>query len=728
VDAFDRLHPTIQQWIWQQGWQGLRDVQEQAIAPVLEAESDLIIAAATAEGKTEAAFLPIFSKLMETGFENGFAVLAISPLKALINDQYDRLSHLGEILEIPVCPWHGDIDSGRKQQARSVPKGIVIITPEALEAMLINHGHDVLRLFSALQYIVIDELHVFIGSERGQQLRSIMHRIEQAIGKTIPRIGLSATLGDMSLAQAYLRPEAPENVQMIISEAAGREVKLQVRGYRKVIPGIFELPQMSLSQDACGDEIAIAEHLFKTLRGQKNLIFVNRRQDVEQYADRLNSLCIDKRVPKEFFPHHGSLSKDLRLAAEEALQERNRPANVLCTSTLELGIDIGAVNSIAQIGVPFSVASLRQRLGRSGRGAGDPSVLRMYVMEPEINPMISPEEMLRPSLVQSIATVNLLLQGWYEPPVLKRLHLSTLVQQVLSSIAQWGGISPNDCWRLLCESGVFPGVDERTFIHILRCLGQLEMVVQGADGLLLLGLKGERLVGHYSFFTAFNTPEEYQIVNEGKLLGTLPIEYPLVEDRFMIFAGKRWQIKKVRQAERIIEVEKATAGQVPSFGGGAGIVHDRIRQEMLKVYQSDVVPAFLDKTAKDLLQEGRNAFYHYELDRRSMLQNGDRLLLFPWSGTVVMNTLSVQLAELGYAVDQGAIALTVEAATIPGLRQKIQPLLNNPPDPVVLAEVVANKEQDKYDRFLSQSLLCLNYASSQLNIDRAWPVLRELIG
>jgi ATP-dependent helicase Lhr and Lhr-like helicase len=727
VNPFDRLHKSVQQWIWQQGWQGLRDIQEQAIEPILEAQSDLIIAAATAGGKTEAAFLPIFSKLMEVGFSNGFAVLAISPLKALINDQAHRLSHLGELLEIPVQPWHGDIDAGRKKQWRSVPKGVIIITPEALEAMLILHGHEVLRLFSGLQYVVIDELHAFIGSERGQQLRSLLHRIEMAIGKRVPRIGLSATLGDMSLAQAYLRPEQPDEVQMIISDDAGREVKLQVRGYRKVVPAIFEIPEMSLSQDACGDEIAIADHLFKTLRGQKNLIFVNRRQDVEQYCDRLNRLCEERRVPKEFLPHHGSLSKDLRLAAEEALQESNRPANVLCTSTLELGIDVGAVNSIAQIGVPFSVASLRQRLGRSGRGESDPSILRLYVMEPEITPMISPEEMLRPSLVQSIAIVNLLLQGWYEPPQNQRLHLSTLLQQILSVIAQWGGIRPRDCWELLCESGVFPGVDEQMFIQVLRCLGELEMVVQGGDGLLLLGLKGERLVNHYTFFTAFKTPEEYRVTNDGKLLGMMPVEYPLIEGHFFIFAGKRWQIKRFDRTERVIEVIAATAGQVPSFGGGAGIVHDRVRQEMLRIYRSKDVPGFLDKPAKQLLQEGRNTFAHYELDSCGLVQNGDRLLIFPWAGTVVMNTISVQLAELGYGVDMGKIALHVEGVTAFILKRDLGPLLEHPPNPVVLAEVVPNKENDKYDRFLSEALLCVNYASSHLNVGGAWDVLRGLV-
>ncbi|UBF27123.1 DEAD/DEAH box helicase [Kovacikia minuta CCNUW1] len=239
--GFDQLHPQVQRWIWQQGWTELRDIQEQAIAPILSAHTDVIISAATAGGKTEAAFLPIFSYLLNQKAEgrgqraegagiqgrgdgerfsmqnskfkiqnlelkihppspiphpsSGIQVLYISPLKALINDQYRRLSELGERLDIPIHPWHGDIDAGRKRKVLQHPSGMVLITPESLEALFVRRGYELAATFQALNYIVVDELHSFIGVERGKQLQSLMHRVELGVQRSIPRIGLSATLG-----------------------------------------------------------------------------------------------------------------------------------------------------------------------------------------------------------------------------------------------------------------------------------------------------------------------------------------------------------------------------------------------------------------------------------------------------------------------------------------------------------------------------------------------------
>jgi ATP-dependent helicase Lhr and Lhr-like helicase len=720
--AFDQLHPAIQRWIWEQRWQELRDIQEQAIAPILAGDTDLIIAAATAGGKTEAAFLPIFSSLINRP-EPGIRVLAISPLKALINDQHRRLEELGERLEIAVHPWHGDISSARKQRLLKQPSGVLLITPEALEAMFILRGPQLGKLFGQLRYIVIDELHSFMGSERGQQLRSLLHRLEAVVGRRVTRLGLSATLGEMNLAKAYLRAEAAEAVQLIVSEEAGQEIKLQIRGYRKTLP-LF-LDEQEAATEGSNDEIDIAEHLFKVLRGSKNLIFINRRQAVEQYSDLLSRLCETHRVPNEFMPHYGSLSKELRLAAEEALKAHNRPANVICTSTLELGIDIGSVATIAQIGPPYSVASTRQRLGRSGRQS-DPAVLRLYISEPEVTPTTALEDTLHPALLQAIAIVNLLLQGWYEPPQTQRLHLSTLIQQLLSLIAQQGGVQPDQAWQIL--SGSFPAVTSATFVQLLRCLGEQDLIQQAQDGLLLLGLTGERLVNHYSFYTAFQTPEEFRVTTTGKTLGTLPIDYPLVEGMYLIFAGKRWQVLTIDRRHRVIDVQQAAAGRVPYFSGAAGIVHDRIRQEMWRLYLDAEIPIFLDATAQDLLREARAYFQRYQLDQHYLVATSNSTLLFSWMGSTVMNTIALQLAALGLKVETGTIALTVNNITPQQLLRHLQNLANaDLPDPLVLATTVSNKIIEKHDLFLSEPLLCQNYAAGYLDVQKAWNTLRQIV-
>jgi ATP-dependent helicase Lhr and Lhr-like helicase len=725
--GFYQLHEQVQRWIWEQRWTELRDIQEQAIAPILTANTDLIIAAATAGGKTEAAFLPIFSKLVDSP-KNGVQVLYLSPLKALINDQHQRLSELGERLEIPVHPWHGDVDSGKKQRVLKHPTGILLITPESLEAMLTRRGHELIQIFAALQYVVVDELHSFIGTERGQQLRSLLHRLEQALDRRVPRIGLSATLGEMNLAKNYLRSGEADSVQLIQSSEEGQEIKLQIRGYRKTAPDMFaddinQDPEAEHSRN----EIDIAKHLFKVLRGDKNLIFINRRQEVEQYADWLGRLCEDHRVPNEFLPHHGSLSKDLREAAEEALKERNRPANVICTSTLELGIDIGSVTSIAQIGTPYSVASTRQRLGRSGRRQGDPAILRVYITEPEVTPTTPPERTLHPALVQAIAIINLLLKGWYEPPIVGRLHLSTFIQQLLSLIAQYSGVRPDRAWESLCQNGAFNGIDKALYIQLLRCLGEQDLIQQSQEGLLLLGLKGERLVNHYSFYTSFKTPEEFRITTTGKTLGTLPIDYPLIEGMLLIFAGKRWQILSVDRNHRVVDVMQSSAGRVPYFGGDPGMIHDQVRREMRQIYCSENIPAFLDATARDLLLEARTNFAAYDLAENYLLANGRQTLIFPWRGSLVMNTLLVQLLAKELVVEQGAIALTVNLPAKEVWKHLKKLAAAKPPDPAMLAATVRNKINEKHDLFLDEDLLCRNYAAGYLDVQGAWETLKQMV-
>ena len=153
--GFDRLHKGVQRWIWGQNWSALRDIQENSIDPILQADRDIIISASTAAGKTEAAFLPALSRIAEHE-ANSVGILYISPLKALINDQYRRLQGLSEVLGITVTPWHGDVAPALKNKVRKDPRGVLLITPESLESLLMNQSGWTLTAFSSLEYIIID--------------------------------------------------------------------------------------------------------------------------------------------------------------------------------------------------------------------------------------------------------------------------------------------------------------------------------------------------------------------------------------------------------------------------------------------------------------------------------------------------------------------------------------------------------------------------------------------
>ena len=697
----------------------MRDVQESAIAPILSGATDVLIAAATAGGKTEAAFLPICSKLINEPRQS-VQVLYISPLKALINDQFDRLSYLCQDLDIPVHRWHGDVGQSHKRRVLENPKGILLITPESLEAIFINHGPQVGIVFTQLSYVVIDELHSFIGTERGRQLQSLIHRLEIMLKRLVPHIGLSATLGDMNLAAGYLHPRKNYPCQLLISKEGGQELKLQVRGTR------VSKPDSETDTQLDGSTLDISQDLFSKLRGTSNLVFANRRSDVESFADMLRQLSESQRVPNEFFPHHGSLSKELREEVEERLKDKSRPSTAVCTTTLELGIDIGTVASIGQIGTPPSVASMRQRLGRSGR-RGEPAVMRIYIREPEIVEATSPQARLRSELVQTIAMVQLLVKHWYEPPVTSSLHLSTLIQQTLSVIAQYGGATAQQLWRALCDQGPFEGISQGTYAELLKCLGKEDLIQQASDRTLVLGLTGERLVNHYSFYTAFNTSEEYQLFSEGTLLGTLPISYPLFEGAYVIFSGRRWKVIQTDMQKRIIDLIPAAGGRPPLFGGTGALVHDRVRQEMYSVFVSEDMPPFLNACGQDLLSEARTFFFRYNLPNRRMFTYGKNTLIFPWRGDRVLYTLLILLKTMDLNVTYEGIALNVAGTDENILRQKIDELLKRElPDPVDLAVGVENKMTEKHDHFLSDHLLNQEFASRTLDIQGTWNILSEL--
>jgi len=751
--AFARLHPRIQRWIWDQQWSEFRDAQVRAVGPILDGQLDIIIAAATASGKTEAAFLPICSALLlarecadqdatprtqgsptSSVAQLGVKVLYVSPLKALINDQYSRLDALCEHLDLPVHRWHGDVPGSRKAKVLTHPDGVLLITPESLEALHVVHGPKLGQLLGGLRYVVIDELHSFLGSERGAQLQSLLHRVELAIRRCVPRIGLSATLGDMSAAAAFLRPGHGDEVTVITAADGTQPVRLQVLGYEATEPNLNASPMGSAhsEEDAGdvtpGDQIAIADHLFKTLRGTDNLIFANSRGTVEIYADLLRRRSDGDMVPNEFVPHHGSLSKNLREHAEARLKDRSMPVTAVCTSTLEMGIDIGSVSSVAQIGAPYAVSSLRQRLGRSGRRKGEAATLRIYITEQQVTPGTPPPDALHSQLVQSIAMVNLLLDRWNEVPDSGDLHLSTLIQQLLSLIAQHGGVSPAQAHQALCSHGPFARVSTALFVTLLRALRAADLLSQAGDGLLLLGTAGERLVNHYSFYAAFRTAQEYRLIASGRTLGSLPVSYLLMPGSLLIFGGRRWKVLSVDTRAKIVELVRSSGGRVPKFTGSGGEIADRIRREMLAVYKTSSVPVYLNASAARLLAEGRANFARFGLDSDPVLEWGADTLIFPWRGDRIMSTLAVALTTTRVDVAPDGVCLTMTGASRAEAIARLQALAaSGPGDPLTLAAGVQTKIVEKYDDFLSDELLDIANAARSLDVDGAWHALTSLL-
>ena len=721
--AFSLLHSKLQRWIWQQGWNELRDIQEQAIPALIGAQQDVLICAPTAQGKTEAAFLPILSRLAEPAERPaGFGALYVSPLRALINDQFRRLDGLCESLELPVFRWHGDVSAATKRQARTRPAGgIVLITPESLEALLVRRGLEVPALVHGLSHIVIDELHSFFGTERGRQLQSLLHRIDLAAGRAVSRVGLSATLADLRMAANFLRIGAGEKVALLESRNVQQLLQLQLRGY---------VSQTETSEEQALDHARqIGRHLFQHLRGTRNLVFANSRRNVETFTSTLADLSEKAGVPNEFLPHHGSLSAELRDEAETRMRDGQLPTSVICTTTLELGIDIGDIDSVAQIGPPPSVSALRQRLGRSGRRAGRPATMRMYVAE-----MQSTNQLLGGlccEIVQSIAGIELLLQKWNEPLNGNALHLSTLVHQLLALIAQHGGIQPGQAYDVLCQKGPFRSIAAASFKMLLRHLAtpEVRLIEQSPDGMLLLGEVGEQLVDSYQFYAVFQTPTEYRVIHGTRPLGTISRDNPLWPGSLILLGGRRWSVSDVDERSHTLFVTPAFGGNPPRFSEGSGpTLSDRLVAQMRETYQQLGVPKYLNAAAIQLLADGRQHYSRLGLRDASAVCDGAKWFLFPWAGTVVLTTLVLDLKRRGVEVVDEGIAISVDVKNAEIVRSALAGAAGEPPPSgETLAAKLLDLCREKFDAYLSPDLLRQSTASAYLQPERLPNVARELL-
>lgn len=624
------LDPRILKWIFHQGWSTLRDVQALALPVILARQRDAVLCATTAAGKTEAAFLPILSDLVGPG--RGGLVLYLSPLKALINDQFRRLLPLCEQLDVPVTAWHGDASQSRKQALVLAPRGIVLITPESIEALLIRGLAR--TLFQALRFVVIDEMHVFMQSDRGAQMLSLLARIDQVTPHPAPRIGLSATLGEPAQAATYIRPGG----QALIIDVPGHlELRCQVRAYPRQ------------TQDADGSPL-LDQDLYTHTHGTHSLIFANTRRNVERYAASLAQLCEAERAPNTYYPHHGQLSAEQRNAAELAIRDPRRPASVVCTTTLELGIDVGDLDCIAQIGPPPSVSSLRQRLGRSGRRHGEASILRGYCLEFPDSPNGSRDApiatLLHESLLQFVAAVRLLLAGWCEPTRDLDPRYGVLVHQILSILLERNGAKAADLYAALITARTPWNLSSPAFAELLHHLGREALIEQAADGTLLLGARGERETARWDFFAVFSATTEWTVKLGNALLGSATLPGILSPGQGIQAFGEAWIVARVDSVHRVLNVLPEHR-KILLPEQGRGLVHARIRDEMRAILVGRETLPFLDRVAAEMIQTARHHADRYKLLRPCILFSGSSAELLTWADDRCNNAMTQWLRSCG---------------------------------------------------------------------------------
>ncbi len=703
--SFDRLHPEIRRWIREQGWDELREIQDRSIETILGSDKDLIIAASTAAGKTEAAFLPLLTQAAART-RPGLSVVYVSPLKALINDQFRRLDFLCERLEIDVVRWHGDAPQSAKRRTLRDPGGVALITPESIEALFLRRTDDARRLFADLDAVLIDELHAFLQGPRGLHLASLLRRIDLLAGRRVRRIGLSATLGDLELAARWLNPQTPEEVDILEAGGGAPELRLQIRGYTEPGDGADEADDLEVDG---GDKALdhIADHAFGVLRGDNNLFFGNSRRSVEALADRLRRRSEGASVPNEFFPHHGSLSKELREELEARLKAGRLPTTAIATTTLELGIDLGSVKSVAQLGAPRSLASLRQRLGRSGRRRGTPAILRIYTREQHLRPDSDPLDRIRPEVTRAVASIRLLLARFVEPPVQDPAVITVIIHQLLSVIVERGGARADVLFHIVCGEGPLSVLPREEFVTLLRWLAQPDqrLIEQSPAGLIMLGEEGEAITRGREFYAVFKSDQEWRLVAGGRTLGTIPISNMLGVGSLLAFAGRRWRIVDVDDRAKVLEVSPHATGRLPKFDRlSVERIHDRLAAEMRVVYLDDDTPNYVDALAADLLKEGRTAFRELDLADRSLVPAGRDTHLLSWRGTAMNGLIAATLTAAGLECE--AHDLGVSAADVtPDEIGMILKGMSEPPSIDALSQFVATLQDAKYDDLAPPDLL-----------------------
>ncbi len=639
MNVFTRYAPFIQDYIYQSGWQALRSVQNAAAEAIFNTDDNVLLTASTASGKTEAAFFPILT-LLDEDPPHSVGVLYIAPLKALINDQFGRLSELCEEAGIQVTRWHGDAAQSQKRRLLRKPSGILQITPESLESLMINKHMEIPSLFGDLRFIVIDEVHSLLRGDRGMQTFCLIERMCRLADCRPRRIGLSATIGNPEEAGRFLGAGSGRRT-LIPRIEGGREVwRLSMEHFFNSGPQADEGRQLIDAASVLGEASDTAPkaadpgigYIFEHTRGKKCLIFTNSREECEALCQSLRQYCEANHEPDRFLIHHGNLSVSYRESAEAEMKDDDSLLSVCATATLELGIDIGRLERAFQVDAPFTVSGFLQRMGRTGR-RGDPCEMWFVMREDHPEPRAMLPQLIPWYLIQGIALVQLYIEERFvEPPRTQRLPYSLLYHQTMSTLASCGEMTPAELATRVLTLSSFHLITQEDYRILLRHLIKIGHIDQSENGGLIVGLEGERIVNNYKFYAVFQENVEYAVRAGAEELGTI-VKPPPIGDKIAI-AGRVWIVEEVDHRRREVFCT-LVKGNIPAyFGDVAGDIHTRILERMYGVLDEQKSYPYLMRHAVCRLQEARESFAKSGMRDHPLVHLGGNMwALFPWLGS-----------------------------------------------------------------------------------------------
>ena len=740
-EIFCRYAPFIQDFIYKNNWAALRGVQLAAAEVLFDTDHNLLITSSTASGKTEAAFFPILSELWENPAQS-VGVLYIAPLKSLINDQFYRMEELLDLSGIPVTHWHGDVAASHKNRLLQKPEGILQITPESLESMLMNRPNDMVRLFSDLRYIIIDEIHILTGTDRGNQIICQLCRLGHLIGRHPRRVGLSATVGDLSIAKDWLGAGSGRETDAPVVREEKNRWRLAMEHFYIQNENNDQTQNTLEHPDEAEPPVramldAGYEYMYDCVMDRKCLIFSNSREETEYITATMRQIAEQRGDPDVFLIHHGNLSASIREEAEQKMKEDENNLVTCATVTLELGIDIGRLERVVQSGAPHTVSSLLQRLGRSGRRGAPPEMMMIY-REENPTPEMPLPQLIPWELIRGIAIVQLYIEDHFiEPPSVKKMPFSLLFQQTLSVLASSGELTPKALAERVLSLPPFAHTAREDYKALLVSMLRGDFLEMTEEKTLIIGMKGEKLVNNFRFYAVFKDQDvDYSVRCESDEIGTITAPPP-VGDRFAL-AGHVWEVVELDLARKLIYVKQVKGKMEISWPGDYGEVHTRIVQKMREVLCGDADYPYLKPNAKQRLSAARHIARNAGLSSHSLVSLGGMTwCLFPWMGTRSFRTLRKYLAKNAKEFKitniefEGCYYMTFKMddsvsdyGLISGLCRHME---KEGIDRMALVSQTEMPVFEKYDPYIPGELLRRAYAEDRLRTDEIEKRLPEIL-
>ncbi|WJM10813.1 DEAD/DEAH box helicase [Paenibacillus sp. PK1-4R] len=630
-NPFYRLAPFVQEFIYKKRWESLRPAQIEACNICFHTPHHMLIAAGTASGKTEAAFFPALTELYERPSKS-VGILYIGPLKALINDQFERLKDLLSEGNIPVWHWHGDVPQAEKTKLMKNPSGVLQITPESLEGLLMNRPNAIPALFHDLRYVIIDEVHAFMGADRGIQVLSELARIERMAGCTPRRVGLSATLSDYDAATSWLAAGTQQGVD-VVSSPGGRKLRLRVEHFS--FPDAQDEEQAEQLHNA---RKAYYDFIYESTHRKKALIFTNSRTDAEVTILEMRRVAARRQERDVFHVHHGSISAMLREETEAALRTGSGPAVAAATVTLELGIDLGELERVVQLGAPYSASSFVQRLGRSGRREDMASEMLFVCPEEEDEEAQLPARMPW-TLMRAIAVIELYVKTkWVEPLEARKMPIGVLYHQTMSMLKSMGEAEPRDLAEAILSLAPFALIRPDQYQVFLNYLIETDHLQWTEDRTLIIGLTGEKIVNNYRFYAVFKDDEEHKVLNGSEEIGSITTVPP--PGYCFSLAGKLWKVEEVDHKHKAVYVKSAKGKVDTLWLGAGGDIHTSVVQKMREVLSDSVIYPYLSPQAVNRLERARRLARESGLLKQVVIPaGGDSMYVLPWVGSKSFRTL-----------------------------------------------------------------------------------------